>query len=382
MKKLFLVLFILVAFKSYSQVYQVLPQYGYEMKRVDPTLVLKVPSDTVNNKTGVARIGTVLYVGNGTYWTAAGGGGGTDSTITAGFGLTKTTLGNAITLKVDTAAIVNLSDLGLANGAIIEKTSPNNFQTTQTVFGKMQGIVGTTINFPNDGDVSVVNTNFINKQIDVYLNGNYTIPSSYDYTTGTVVFADTLRTGDVLIFKITNYVLNYDIAAQPTGGYYDLIYTTTGNIASTLKTWTTTSASNSWGGIGLASINFTGDGEYIMQYKYSNGYNIIFGLNLTNAAQGFGDYEYGIYLPNSSGDVTDVTNGSPGSVRGTVTNNEWVRLKRTGTTVAISKSANKVSWTTLYTFGTTTSATLYLNLNIYSGATPGLFTAYYPQYKL
>jgi Head domain of trimeric autotransporter adhesin len=117
MKKLFLVLFILVAFKSYSQVYQVLPQYGYEMKRVDPTLVLKVPSDTVNNKTGVARIGTVLYVGNGTYWTAAGGGGGgTDSSLTAGFGLTKTTLGNNISLKVDTSLIATQYGLGLKWG--------------------------------------------------------------------------------------------------------------------------------------------------------------------------------------------------------------------------------------------------------------------------
>ena len=56
-----------------AQVYQVLPQYGYEMKRVNPTLVLQLPTDTVNNKLGIARVGSTLYVGNGTYWTGGSG---------------------------------------------------------------------------------------------------------------------------------------------------------------------------------------------------------------------------------------------------------------------------------------------------------------------
>lgn len=50
-----------------------MPQYGYQMQRADVQYVLKVPSDTTTNKTGVVRIGTELYAGNGTYWTVAGG---------------------------------------------------------------------------------------------------------------------------------------------------------------------------------------------------------------------------------------------------------------------------------------------------------------------
>jgi hypothetical protein len=71
MKKLFSLLIVFISIKCLGQVYQVLPQYGYEMKRVNATLVLLLPSDTTNNKTGVARIGTVLYIGNGTKWTAS-----------------------------------------------------------------------------------------------------------------------------------------------------------------------------------------------------------------------------------------------------------------------------------------------------------------------
>jgi len=88
MKKLFSLLIVFISIKCFGQVYQVLPQYGYEMKRVNATLVLLAPSDTVTNKTGIARIGTVLYSGNGTKWTPA------TSTDT-------TSLSNRINLKID-----------------------------------------------------------------------------------------------------------------------------------------------------------------------------------------------------------------------------------------------------------------------------------------
>jgi hypothetical protein len=97
MKKLFSLLIVFISIKCLGQVYQVLPQYGYEMKRVNATLVLLAPSDTVTNKTGVARIGTVLYSGNGTKWTPATA---TDTT----------SLSNRINLKLnisDTAAMLS-----------------------------------------------------------------------------------------------------------------------------------------------------------------------------------------------------------------------------------------------------------------------------------
>ena len=74
MKKLFFIALILISFQGIGQVYQYLPQYGYQMNRIQADSVLKIPSDTIRNKSGIARIGTTIYAGNGTYWTAVSGG--------------------------------------------------------------------------------------------------------------------------------------------------------------------------------------------------------------------------------------------------------------------------------------------------------------------
>ena len=74
MKKLFFISLILISFQGIGQVYQWLPQFGYQMNRVQADSVLKIPSDTIRNKSGIARIGITIYAGNGTYWTAVSGG--------------------------------------------------------------------------------------------------------------------------------------------------------------------------------------------------------------------------------------------------------------------------------------------------------------------
>lgn len=73
---------------------------GLQMKQMWADSVARIPSDTTLNKTGIARIGTTIYAGNGTYWTAAAGGAANDTT----------SLSNRINLKVnisDTAAMLN-----------------------------------------------------------------------------------------------------------------------------------------------------------------------------------------------------------------------------------------------------------------------------------
>lgn len=47
------------------------PGAGIRMKKMISDSVAQIPSDTTNNKTGIASIGSTLYVGNGTKWTAA-----------------------------------------------------------------------------------------------------------------------------------------------------------------------------------------------------------------------------------------------------------------------------------------------------------------------
>lgn len=49
------------------------PGAGIRMKKMISDSVAQIPSDTTNNKTGIARIGSTVYVGNGVKWTASGG---------------------------------------------------------------------------------------------------------------------------------------------------------------------------------------------------------------------------------------------------------------------------------------------------------------------
>ena len=73
MRKLLILICLFISAQLSAQVYQVMPQYGYQTARMRMDSVLIVPSDTIRNKSGVARIGTQLYAGNGSYWTLAGG---------------------------------------------------------------------------------------------------------------------------------------------------------------------------------------------------------------------------------------------------------------------------------------------------------------------
>lgn len=71
MRQILMILFTLITCTASAQLYQRMPQYGYEMDRGRILLDLDIPTDTTTNKSGVVRIGTTLYAGNGSYWTAA-----------------------------------------------------------------------------------------------------------------------------------------------------------------------------------------------------------------------------------------------------------------------------------------------------------------------
>ena len=56
--------------------------YGIQYPRLWATKVLRVPTDTLNSKSGIAIIGSTLYYGNGSYWLAPSGGGVSQWTTT------------------------------------------------------------------------------------------------------------------------------------------------------------------------------------------------------------------------------------------------------------------------------------------------------------
>ena len=76
MMRVMLLLLSVLSISAYGQSdssrYQKFSGYGFRADRLWAYNVLLAPSDTTNNKLGLARKGSTLYVGNGTYWTAAG----------------------------------------------------------------------------------------------------------------------------------------------------------------------------------------------------------------------------------------------------------------------------------------------------------------------
>jgi len=67
MKKLFTILFVLIGFASAAQWTPMRQKYQFPGIKITDSL--HIPTDTTTNKTGIARIGSTLYAGNGTKWT-------------------------------------------------------------------------------------------------------------------------------------------------------------------------------------------------------------------------------------------------------------------------------------------------------------------------
>ena len=73
MKKLLTILFVFAGIAASAQWTPMKQKYQYPGIKITDSL--HIPSDTTNNKTGIARIGTTLLVGNGSYWSPISGGG-------------------------------------------------------------------------------------------------------------------------------------------------------------------------------------------------------------------------------------------------------------------------------------------------------------------
>lgn len=85
--------------------------YGIQYPRIWGTKVVRIPTDTLSSKSGIAQIGSNLYVGNGTKWTLSGG----------------TTIDTTKYVKyADTAAmLINYIAINDAAGGDLTSTYPN-----------------------------------------------------------------------------------------------------------------------------------------------------------------------------------------------------------------------------------------------------------------
>jgi len=273
----------------------------------------------------------------------------------------------------------NINTTGGVTGQVVTWVSGNNFilttpsRTDST--GTMNFIVGQP-SYPEIGDSTITNTGFIGKHIELYRNGLLMQPDTtygirVDTTIGRVQIWPAFDTLDRITIKAYNYRSNYRITGQNTG-WKDLTFTTRYNIAVTSNVWTPVGGTL-WDQYGLDSKTLTGDGSYRIKYQASDGESIIIGFNSSNVNEDYTHYEYGMYL-DPGGDVYSVTNGTPAPTGYILSVGDYVMLNRTGNLFTIQTSPDGNTWTTRHTFGTTSTATFYLNLNVFVSG-----KCYYPQ---
>jgi len=151
--------------------------------------------------------------------------------------------------------------------------------------------------------------------------------------------------------------------------------TVTGSLTNTSGVWT--SGAGSWDtNRGLSGKKLaSGQNGYIQfQYDASDGQNSMLAFNLSNANDIYTSYEVGIWLSGGTGYFID--NGTIGGL-GAATVGDWFRINRVGSTITIQSSSNSgSSWTTLRSCSFSSTADLFINININGDSTGKM---YYPK---
>lgn len=139
----------------------------------------------------------------------------------------------------------------------------------------------------------------------------------------------------------------------------------------TIVTYTTVSGTfvqspnNVWGnsGFGLSSLSLPAstDGTYQCDYTSTANLDAAIAFDPVNTNTNQTTYDYSIYVDSGTTQYAIIENGTPLAASGiTAVSGHKFRLRRTGSTFFAEYSANAVTWTLIYTFGTTSSAQQFL----------------------
>ncbi len=257
-----------------------------------------------------------------------------------------------------------------------------NVRNTGTMPSILQFKVGITPNAPVDGDSTFIQTAWQGKWLEVYREGEnqYYNDTEYGYefdsTTATLGVHPPFTTGERVKIYVYNTTPVFDTLESPPPAWADLDFPTNTNLTSTSQIWEPT-AQGSWGQFGLSNTTLTADGAYGFRYAASGGDNCIIGFNTTNSSQDYTNYEAGVLIAGGGG-LYWIESGTPTSAGVTLSIGDYVRMHRVGSAIELQTSPDKITWTDRHTYSFSSSATLYLNLNIYwlSGTKGKL---YYPQ---
>lgn len=164
----------------------------------------------------------------------------------------------------------------------------------------------------------------------------------------------------------------------PPPAWTEFTFTTTSTISQTANVWGCTAMIAGWDSHGLDAQSFSGDVKIRAHFisTAAQSANMIYGFNLSSIDENYTGIDYAAYVT-TSGVLNWLSNGANASTGYTLAAGDYYGVRRIGTTVDVITSPDGSTWTSRYTFPATTSATLYVNLNIYQQP----YTCEHPQWQ-
>jgi hypothetical protein len=166
--------------------------------------------------------------------------------------------------------------------------------------------------------------------------------------------------GDGTTYSNSNYATanaTTSAASSGGGGLVTTAVSTSGSFSYASPKWGSGAGYGVWSGSVASSTNG------YLQAEYNNGSDagkFVIGLDVDNTLEDYTAWKFGVYI--NSGQYGTVIDGTAANTGITATVGALVRIRRTGATgVVVSEYSNDggTSWTTISTFGSTTTLTLY-----------------------
>lgn len=216
------------------------------------------------------------------------------------------------------------------------------------------------------------------------------VPATTDFTVsgGKTVSSVSISANQVFITVNSAYAGSDTITISYTGGtnkIRDLVGNNAANLSSQSVTNSIaflsfptvtglTNTSNVWQGSITGTYQNTGlsnqslpantDGFIYFQYVATDGRNAILGFNTTNANQAFANYEAGVFISATTNNVHKVDSGTATTTGVASVIGNYYRLSRVGSVIKIDTSSDTTTWTNIVTLTFSSTAILYINLNI------------------
>lgn len=243
---------------------------------------------------------------------------------------------------------------------------------------------GISANAPAAGDSIFRRDTLIGKWIDLIREGEdqFYNDAQYGYlidsAVGRVTVHPPFTYGERVKLRVSHYWTDTaSIGAAPLE-LEDIPFTTLNNISDIgSNVWQ--SSTSGWGGYALSSKHLLADGYIQLTVQASDAKYSKLGFNTSNTNEDGSGYEFGMYI--TSGALQAVNNGVEVDVGISLAVGDIVRVRRAGNHFYLEKSTDGGdNWVDVYVDGYSTStATVYVNLNVYQlgGGTEG--KAYYPK---